>query len=282
MIASDPTMTAGANPTAVELVDASVDFGGGVKGVDQVDLVIRRGERVALIGPSGCGKTTLLRVIAGLQPLTSGTCQRRSQLGAGDTRAGVSFVFQQPSLLPWLSVEQNVALPMRLGRRRTLLGSEVMSQRVAALLRDVELDDASTRWPHQCSGGMQMRASIARSLVTQPSLLLLDEPFAALDDVLRNQLSRLVLRLWQQHQFTAVMVTHHIAEAIRMSERICVLDRGRVRDVFDNPVAAMLIDETIGDVQRTPRFAEFYGVISDALADAANSKRGVRETAGRP
>lgn len=287
MIAGQPTPASTAEPAAVRLRDASVVFQPDVVGVQAVDLTIQHGQRVALVGPSGCGKTTLLRVIAGLQPLTSGTCERNAIASNtnGDRRSTTSFVFQQPALLPWRTVAQNVALPLSLGRRNNRQRPSEMEQRVADVLRDVDMTTAASRWPHQCSGGMKMRVSIARALVTSPSLLLLDEPFAALDDVLRNQLGGLVADLWRQKNFTMVLVTHHIAEAITMSETICVMHHGQIRETFDNPIAIRSHDgegRDSKDVRRTPEFAAFYGEISDALVRAATMRPATKTDAAVP
>ncbi|WP_047813606.1 ABC transporter ATP-binding protein [Rhodopirellula islandica] len=276
--------------TAVVCRDATVTYPGGVCALDHINLSVRQGERLALVGPSGCGKTTLLRVIAGLQSLTDGECQRsnqgaqRSNQGAqrsnqgiqrsnerGDDRRTVatSFVFQQPALLPWANVLQNVTLPLTLGRRRDRPSAQAMQGRAVAAIEEVQLADAAARYPHQLSGGMKMRASIARALVTQPEFLLLDEPFAALDDLLRNQLGQLLLQLWRHHRFTSVLVTHNIAEAIQLSERICVMHQGRIIRELDNPLTT---SEPQADLRRTNAFAEFFGEVSDTLEDAASSK----------
>lgn len=281
--------------TAVVCRDATVTYPGGVCALDRINLSVRQGERLAFVGPSGCGKTTLLRVIAGLQPLTSGVCQRSnpSQHGsenkqedaveksqydeaheeghplAADRRSvSTSFVFQQPALLPWTNVLKNVALPLTLGRRRERSSAKELRERALAAIEEVQLTEAATRYPHQLSGGMKMRASIARALVTRPEFLLLDEPFAALDDMLRNQLGRLYLNLWRHHRFTSVLVTHNIAEAIQLSERICVMHRGSIVSGMVNPLSTSKPHE---DLRRTNEFAEFFGKVSDALENAASS-----------
>ncbi|WP_182866224.1 ABC transporter ATP-binding protein [Rhodopirellula sp. JC639] len=230
--------------------------------VDRVDLDVSSGEIVALIGPSGCGKTTLLRAIAGLQPVTGGQVELDPAAIADEGQIG--FVFQQPGLLPWATTLQNVLLPLELIGR----GSRPQRRLAAeASLASVQLADATDKRPHELSGGMQMRASIARALVTHPSVLLLDEPFAALDDMLRNDLGRLLLSLWQRQRFTAVMVTHNISESILLSHRIAVMREGVLETVIDNPLAWPR-DPT---QMRTPQFAEFFGVVSDLLRGPADS-----------
>lgn len=261
------------SPQAVICKDASVVFPNDVRALRDVNLSIPQGARIALVGPSGCGKTTLLRVIAGLQTLSAGECQRmevkeRDKGQYDRRRCATSFVFQQPALLPWATVQRNVELPLKLGRRGADDDLANGQQRVRDVLMEVQLDDAMNRFPHQLSGGMKMRASIARALVTNPDLLLLDEPFAALDDLLRNQLGRLVTKLWRSHRFTSVLVTHNIAEAIQLCERIVVMHRGRLVTQLQNPLREKMESS---DVRRSPEFADFYGMISDTLEAAAKS-----------
>ena len=242
--------------------DVTVQFAPHSVAVDRVDLSIRSGEIVSLIGPSGCGKTTLLRAIAGLQPLTEGRVELDPVAIASEGQIG--FVFQQPGLLPWASTLQNVLLPLELIGRGT---SRQRREAAEHALQSVKLADARDKRPHELSGGMQMRASIARALVTGPSILLLDEPFAALDDMLRNELGRLLLSLWERQQFTAVMVTHNIAESILLSRRIAVMRAGVLEAVIDNPIAWPRSPSQM----RTPEFAQFFGVVSDSLRGPSSS-----------
>lgn len=246
-------------PDAVLCSDTEVVFGGDFKAIQKVNLRVLRGERLALVGRSGCGKTTLLRVIAGLQRVSGGVCEVR------DADA-ISFVFQQPALLPWRTVRQNVSLPIQLGQ-----GHQVSGADVDRAIEEVELGHVLDHFPHQLSGGMKMRVSIARAIVTQPKLLLLDEPFAALDDPLRAQLGDLVTDLWRRHDLTMVLVTHNISEAIALCDRIAVMQLGRLTDVLENPVASM--EER--DLRRTPEFAAFHGRVGDALrAPVGNPETG--------
>ena len=234
----------------------TVEFPGGVRPVDEIELAVPAGRLLALVGPSGCGKTTLLRVLAGLQPPRGGTVEYGSAVRPGP--GGVSFVFQQPALLPWRTALENVLLPLQLAG----IGTHADRRRTAeTMLAEVDLADAMGRFPDQLSGGMRMRVSLARALVTSPSVLLLDEPFAALDDMLRNQLGELVHRLWRSLGFTAVMVTHNIGEAVLLSHQIAVMRHGRLGQPIDNP-----LPEPRGEsLRRTAEFARFYGVVSDAL-----------------
>ncbi|TWU55530.1 Bicarbonate transport ATP-binding protein CmpD [Rubripirellula reticaptiva] len=227
-----------------------------MRAVEDVTISAVAGEILALVGPSGCGKTTLLRLMAGLESPTSGQVTLRPP--ASGVHGEIAFVFQQPTLLPWRTALENVTLPLELISR----GSRA-DRRAAAtdLLARVGLSDAMHRFPNQLSGGMKMRVSIARALVTGPSVLLLDEPFAALDDMLRTQLGELLLQLWDERRFTAVMVTHNIGESIVLSHRIAVMRAGRVIETLDSPLPFPRSD----DVRSAPEFARFYGKISASL-----------------
>lgn len=227
-----------------------------MKAAQDVTVSAVAGQILALVGPSGCGKTTLLRLMAGLESPTSGHVTLNPP--ASGVQGEIAFVFQQPSLLPWRTALENVTLPLELISRGS--GAD---RRAAAtdLLAQVGLSDAMHRFPAQLSGGMKMRVSIARALVTGPSVLLLDEPFAALDDMLRTQLGELLLQLWDERRFTAVMVTHNIGESIVLSHRIAVMRAGRVTKTLDSPLPFPRSDE----VRSTPEFARFYGAISAAL-----------------
>ena len=224
--------------------------------VDDVTLLVRPGEFFSLIGPSGCGKTTLLRMMAGLQPATGGQVWVDPP---ADAKSGeVAFVFQQPSLLPWRTTLDNAILPLE------LIGRATRKERVSLgkeMLKLVGLEDVLDRLPNQLSGGMKMRVSIARALVTQPSVLLLDEPFAALDDMLRTQLGQLLLKLWKEFQFTAVMVTHNIAESVLLSQRIGVMRCGRLVATMENPLPWPRQETLRGTLE----FGRFYGDVSRAL-----------------
>jgi ABC-type nitrate/sulfonate/bicarbonate transport system ATPase subunit len=242
--------------STIDCQSLSLTFAGDVRAVADVDLIIPAGQIVSLIGPSGCGKTTLLRLMSGLQQATTGSVALNPP--ANSQRGEVAFVFQQPNLLPWRTALENVMLPLELIQ---FGNARARKQAAADILHIVQLSDALDRLPSQLSGGMQMRVSIARALVTNPSVLLLDEPFAALDDMLRNQLGQLMLDLWQQRRFTAAMVTHNIAEAIMLSHQIVVMRQGRVNEPIVNPLPRPR-DESL---RRSPEFGEFYGRVSDAL-----------------
>jgi ABC-type nitrate/sulfonate/bicarbonate transport system ATPase subunit len=238
----------------------SVQFSPPSLAVDNVELEVKQGEILSLIGPSGCGKTTLLRAIAGLQSMSKGSVTLVPPAIA--SRGQIGFIFQQPALLPWATTLENVLLPLE------LIGWQTRAERLTAAiesLRAVQLGDAFDKRPHELSGGMQMRASIARALVTNPGVLLLDEPFAALDDMLRSDLGQLLLSLWESRKFTAVMVTHNISESILLSGRIAVMRNGALETVIRNPLPW----PRHPSVMRTAEFGEFFGVTSDLLRGTA-------------
>ncbi|NDC53190.1 MAG: ABC transporter ATP-binding protein [Planctomycetia bacterium] len=225
-----------------------------------VDLDVPAGKTVALVGPSGCGKTTLLRCIAGLQAPTAGAVEPRPESLAAGTMA---YVFQEPALLPWLDAVRNVMLPLDLVGRGT-----PAEQRAAAeqWLGEVGFGRADlAKHPGELSGGMKMRVSLARALVTEPAILLLDEPFAALDDLLRTRLTELLLDLHARHPRTMVLVTHNIAEAILVGDEVCVMDGGRIGGRVAVDLPGPRHDRSRGDAA----FARLYGAVSDALGEAA-------------
>jgi NitT/TauT family transport system ATP-binding protein len=193
--------------------------------LEDIHLEISPGSFVALVGPSGSGKSTLLRLIAGLDAPTQGEIRI-------DGQASTSFVFQDAHLLPWRSVLDNVALPLELmGVPR-----KEARRRAQGPLADVELADALDRFPDQLSGGMRMRVSIARALVTDPELLLLDEPFAALDELSRQRLEERLRALWSKRRMTVLFVTHSLAEAVYLAERALVFSHRPARVVLDQRI----------------------------------------------
>ena len=209
---------------------------GDVVALDQIDLTLTADRRVALVGRSGCGKTTLMRVLAGLITPTTGTRTFRDARGRLATPR-VGFVFQNATLLPWATVWKNVVLPKRLGTSPARLDATAREQAVE-LLRSVQLGDVADRYPGELSGGMQMRVSLARALAAEPDVLLLDEPFAALDDLLREQLGESITRVWRQRKCMVVLVTHHLRDAVLLTDDIVLIDRGRVITQLANPLSA--------------------------------------------
>jgi NitT/TauT family transport system ATP-binding protein len=194
-------------------------FASGVAALDELDLDVWPGEFVSLLGPSGCGKSTALRLIAGLTEPTSGKIDwLEPQRESGQRPFGVGFVFQEPTLMPWATVAANVRLPLK------LQGMTASAQpRVEAVLARVGLASFAQSYPRELSGGMKMRASIARALVTEPRLLLMDEPFAALDEITRFRLNNDLLSLWQALGKTVVFVTHSVFESVYLSQRVVVM-----------------------------------------------------------
>ena len=204
-------------PPLVRLAGVAKRFGSGTAALSGIDLAIGAGEFLSLLGPSGCGKSTLLRLVAGLAEPSAGTVA-----WAGGAPPRIGFVFQDATLMPWTSALENVRLPLRLAGD---LPREEQRARAAAALADVGLAGFERAYPRQLSGGMRMRVSIARALVTQPAVLLMDEPFAALDELTRNRLNDDLLALWAARAgaTTVVFVTHSVFESVYLSSRIVVM-----------------------------------------------------------
>ncbi|WDI43591.1 ABC transporter ATP-binding protein [Bremerella sp. P1] len=225
-----------------------------VLSVDELD--IPAGQFVSLVGPSGCGKSTLLRLVANLDQPTSG--QLKLAQNEASERA---FVFQDANLIPWRTAWENIQLPLEL---RGPLTREHQTA-IEAAIRMVGLrPEDSRKFPRMLSGGMRMRVSLARALVTQPNILLMDEPFAALDDLLRNQLNEQLLDLWQQQKWTTLFVTHNVAEAVFLSQRILVMHAQPGRIVADMTVPFEYPRR--GPLRSDPDFARFCGEVMGRLA----------------
>jgi NitT/TauT family transport system ATP-binding protein len=235
------------------LTDVEVDYDRG-RVLGPVSLSVAAGEAVALVGPSGCGKSTALRLLAGLEDPTRGEVSRAA--GRGET----AVVFQAPTLAPWLSARANVALPLELaGAARAAAHAKAD----AALAR-VGLAGAEAKRPVQLSGGMAMRVSLARALVTEPRLLLLDEPFAALDEITRRALADDVLALWAASKPAIVFVTHNVEEAVYMATRVVVMTKGPGRIAAEFPVEGPM--PRPAHFRSTPAFRATAEAVSDALA----------------
>ncbi|WP_437924122.1 ABC transporter ATP-binding protein [Sorangium sp. So ce291] len=247
------------------LDDAGRALGGGGSGVvalDGVDLDIAPGAFVALLGPSGCGKSTLLRLVAGLDRADAGAAVVEAEegaSGAGRARSPIAYVFQDAHLLPWRSVLENAALPLELA------GAPLEERHAAAraALVQVGLADAGARYPAELSGGMRMRVSLARAMVTRPRLLLLDEPFAALDELTRGRLDDQLRALWAELGMTVLFVTHSITEAAYLAERAVVLSPRPARIVADR--ALELPEERTAALRTEPAFAREVRALQEAL-----------------
>jgi NitT/TauT family transport system ATP-binding protein len=243
-----------AAPLAIAATGVSLTFAtsdGTVEALSDVDLQIAAGDFVTLIGPSGCGKTTLLRIIADLEQPSAGTLLVNGlTTEAARLRRQYGYVFQAPALYPWRTVEHNVMLPLE------IMGfpAEERRARAARYLALVNLAGFERKFPWQLSGGMQQRASIARALSFDPALLLMDEPFGALDEITRDHLNEQLLRLWDQTGKTVVFVTHSIPEAVFLSTRIVIMSArpGRIIDVIDCDFPR---DRTI-EIRETPEFVK--------------------------
>ena len=207
-------------PALVALRGVNKVYSNGTEALRGLDLTIREGEFVSLLGPSGCGKSTVLRLIAGLGDLSSGT------IDWSETRGDIGFVFQDPTLMPWATVSDNIYLPLRVKGT----GRAEAAPRIEQAMQQVGLAGFGKSYPRELSGGMRMRVSIARALVAQPKILLMDEPFAALDEITRFRLNDDLLELWASQRWTVVFVTHSVFESVYLSTRILVMSArpGRV------------------------------------------------------
>lgn len=213
---------------ALALRQVSLRFGA-LQALDEVTLELAPGDFVALVGPSGCGKSTVLRLLAGLLAPSAGRVEAPAPGAADIASAATAFVFQEPTLMPWARVADNVGLPLRLAG----LGPRAIRAAVAPVLQTVGLAEFAQAYPAQLSGGMKMRASIARALVTQPRVLLMDEPFAALDDITRQRLQADLLHWWARGRPSTVFVTHQVTEAVYLSRRVLVMSPRPGRIVAD-------------------------------------------------
>jgi NitT/TauT family transport system ATP-binding protein len=222
-------MSANGDVPEIEIVGVTKRYGDARAVLESINVVVAKQEFVSIIGPSGCGKSTLLKLIAGLALPSSGTISvdGMTPLNARET---VSFVFQDATLLPWRTAKENVGLGLELER----VPKDRREKEIATLLDLVGLKPVSGSYPRELSGGMKMRVSIARALATHPRVMLLDEPFAALDEMTRDRLNEEILRLRAEQQWTAVFVTHSVPEAVFLSDRILVLapNPGRVHAEF--------------------------------------------------
>jgi NitT/TauT family transport system ATP-binding protein len=236
------------------------------KALEGIDLDVARGEFVSLIGPSGCGKSTLLRIVGDLISPSSGTVVVNGKTAEGARRdRDYGMVFQAPVLFDWRTVEDNVKLPLE------ILGQDAATRtaRARAMLELVELGDFMKHHPYQLSGGMQQRVAIARALAFQPSILLMDEPFGALDEMTRERMNSEVLRIWEQTGTTILFVTHSIPEAVFLSSRVVVMSArpGRITNVIDVDLPRPRTEDT----RETRRYFELVTAVREALRSGGGS-----------
>ena len=238
-------------------------YANGVVALRHLDLDVGEGEFLSLLGPSGCGKSTVLRLVAGLGEVSGGRIEWPN--GNGRARGDIGFVFQEPTLMPWATVSANVLLPLKL---RGVPAGEGEA-RVREAIGLVGLDGFERAYPRQLSGGMKMRVSIARALVTRPRLLLMDEPFASLDEITRFKLDNDLLQLWARQRWTVVFVTHSVYESVYLSTRIAVMTArpGRTASevVIDAPAPR---DEAF---RTSPLYNEYCRQVSARLAEATRA-----------
>jgi NitT/TauT family transport system ATP-binding protein len=246
----------------IQLNAVSKSFDPGQPVLDEVSLSIKEGAFVSLLGPSGCGKSTILRIMAQLEHSTSGTVEFGDGL---DLYTDISIVFQEPRLLPWRTAVDNVCLPLE-------LAGDQSKEAGLNILELVGLKEAAGKYPNELSGGMRMRVAIARALVTNPKVLLLDEPFAALDEITRERLNDELLSLWQAQGWTVVFVTHNVSEAVFLSEDIVVMlkDPGRIHSReqirFDGDRTAALR----GEEQYVKRVVQMQSLLKDVFTHDAD------------
>lgn len=250
----------------LEVEDVNKIYGNGTVALKGADLEVRQGEFVSLLGPSGCGKSTLLRIMAGLGDVTTGSVKWWEQEYdvVGSKGRKLAFVFQNATLMPWARVRKNVRLPLDLEHAGK---SQEVDQKIDDALNLVGLKGFDTSFPRELSGGMQMRASIARAMITEPNLLLMDEPFGALDEMTRNKLNDDVLKLWEEKGWTIVFVTHSVYEAVYLSSRVVVMAARPGRIVDD-----ITIDEPYPrspDFRVSTEFAGYCRQVSQALERAS-------------
>ena len=245
-------------------------FSNGTLALSNMSLTVQRGEFLSLLGPSGCGKSTALRIVAGLGLPSSGTVEWPSSSinHKGLPEGDIGFVFQDPTLMPWSTVFGNVYLPLKLQG----VGKDDARTRIMETLATVGLADFADAYPRELSGGMKMRVSIARALVTKPKLLLMDEPFAALDEITRQKLNDDVLKLWRQSGVTVIFVTHSVFESAYLSNRIVVM-RARPGQVFsDLPLTTS--SERDEEYRSSEEYRATTALVSKALHDAIHAGGG--------
>jgi NitT/TauT family transport system ATP-binding protein len=249
-------------PALLEISSLGKQFasrdGNRVVALEDISLTIREGELITVVGPSGCGKSTLLHIVAGVLARSSGTVTLQGKPVAGPRR-DIGVVFQEALLLPWRTVTDNILLPIEVQRQRT----EAFRERTEQLLALTKLEGFAGKYPRELSGGMQQRVSIARALIHDPAILLMDEPFGALDAMTREQMNIDLQKIWMQSRKTIVLITHSISEAVFLGDRVVVMSPrpGRIVDVID-----VELPRPRGfDVTATPAFGAYAKRIREHL-----------------
>ncbi|MCC3704077.1 ABC transporter ATP-binding protein [Rouxiella badensis] len=250
---------------AIEVLSAEKIYSNGTRALLPVNLTINQGEFVTLLGPSGCGKSTLLKMVAGLVEPSDGKLMLWRKDSREKAQVPLSFVFQEATLMPWSNVHNNVRLPLDLAG----VPRAEANTRVSEALELVGLGKFAKVLPRELSGGMQMRVSIARGLVTRPKLLLMDEPFGALDEITRNRLDSDLLRLWREQGLTVVFVTHSIHEAVFLSQRVIMMAARPGRVVEDIAINEPFPRDE--DFRVSPTFARYARQLQDSLLQASQS-----------
>jgi NitT/TauT family transport system ATP-binding protein len=256
-----PTTARGSSATLVALRGVEKTFPNGTLALKGLDLEVREGGFLSLLGPSGCGKSTALRIIAGLSDPTQGAVEWAAP-AAAQKGSRIGFVFQEPTLMPWTTVFNNVRLPLKLAGAP----ADKADARINAALERVGLQKFAAAYPRELSGGMRMRVSIARALVTGPALLLMDEPFAALDEITRFKLNDDLLGMWRAMRTTIVFVTHSVFESVYLSNRIAVMAARPGRIVTEIEIDAPYPRDR--DFRTSPDYAAFCRRTSEALGRA--------------
>ena len=261
------TPEAGGPQARIVLDDLTKIYGGGrdadVPAVDKVSFEVREGEFVALIGPSGCGKSTILNMMAGLIPISSGTIViDGTEVVTGTPTAKVGYVFQRDTVYPWRTVARNIGLGLELNRVPRREREEEVSRMVAR----AGLDGFENAFPITLSGGMRQRVSLMRTLIMRPEILLMDEPFGALDTHTKLEMHKLLLEIWNQEKQTVVFVTHDLGEALTLSDKIIVLSArpGRLKEIFDVPFER---PRDAVSLRETPEFSAMFSTIWHSLGE---------------
>ena len=252
---------------AVSLRGVTKVYDSGVVALGPFDLDVGKGEFVSLLGPSGCGKSTALRLIAGLNVPTSGTVRVAHRFNETPGRHSIGFVFQEPTLMPWASVRDNVRLPLKLGR----MPVAEADTRIGEALAQVGLAEFADAFPRELSGGMKMRVSLARALVTDPDILLMDEPFAALDEITRFRLNNDLLSLWRNLRKTVIFVTHSVFESVYLSQRVVVMTPRPGRLSAEIPID---VPERGEEFRTSAEYAAYCREVSHALTPSQSGQPG--------